>query len=125
MLVGKKIKQAKFTLVRNDEVWNFTLDADNFSFRSMTLPNIEGQLDPISHFEERIRYLDIFRRSFLQLFGRYLTLVTNTKKLQDMSESFHNWVENIDTDSTDEANTVENFGPAEARSAVDVSTNDE
>ncbi len=97
--VGKKIRQAKFTLVRNDEIWSFTLDADSFAFRSMTLPVIDAQLDLVSHFEERIRLLDIFRRAFLQLFDHYFTLVTDSKKLQDKSESFYNWVESIDTES--------------------------
>ncbi len=79
--VGEKIRQAKFTLVRNDEIWSFTLDADNFAFRSMTLPVIDAQLDLVSHFEERIRLLDIFRRAFLQLFNRYFTLITDSNKL--------------------------------------------
>ena len=99
LLVGKKLKQAKFTITKDDQNWTFTLDADNFSFRSMRLPEVEKGLDPMSQFQERIKYLDMFRKGFMGLFKRYLDLVIDSQKMVEISEKFHQWIENLDNES--------------------------
>ena len=45
--VGKKLKKAKVTLTRGEDIWSGTFDADKFVFSSMNLPEGE-ELDPDS-----------------------------------------------------------------------------
>jgi hypothetical protein len=93
LTVGKKLKQAKFTLARGNEAWTFTLDADTFFFRGMTLPAGE-ELDMMSHFQERIMLLHDFRTAFFALFKRYLDQVMDDDGLARLQRRVQQWVEN-------------------------------
>ena len=94
LLSGKKLRQAKFTLVRDDEIWEFTLDAAVFGFRSMRLPEIE-ELDPHSQFQERVKYLNIFHRAFFHLFEHYLKTMTNKALFDTLIPKIQDWMENL------------------------------
>ncbi len=90
LLSGKKLTRARILLVKDDETWEFTLDADNFIFKSVKLPQIEP-LDPISHFQERIKYLGLFRQAFLSLFRDYLALVQDKGRFEELSQDVIRW----------------------------------
>ena len=94
LLSGKKLQHAKFTLVRDDEVWEFTLDATGFGFRSMRLPEIE-ELEPHSQFQERVKYLNIFQRAFFHLFEHYLKIMTNKPLCEPLIPKIQDWIKNL------------------------------
>ena len=94
LLTGKKLQRAKCSLVRDDEVWEFTLDATNFGFRSMRLPDIE-ELEPHSQFQERVKYLNIFQRAFFQLFKCYLDTVSDSSRYNSLVPKIQDWVKNL------------------------------
>ena len=50
LLGGKKLRRAKLRLARGQETWQTTLEADQFIFRSLKLPEGE-KLDPVSRFQ--------------------------------------------------------------------------
>ena len=68
--VGKRLKKAKFTLCRADEVWSGGIDADNFTFSSLTLPEGE-EMDYNSVFAERMQNLFIFQNIMREYFRKF------------------------------------------------------
>ena len=96
LLTGKKLHRAKCSLARDDELWELTLDAECFAFRSMRLPEIE-ELDPDSQFQERVKYVNIFQRVFFHLFERYLKLVTDVQQLNELTPKIQEWAKNLRT----------------------------
>ncbi len=94
LLVGKKLKQAKFTIARGNQQWTFTLDADNFLFRGLSLPPGE-ELDARSHFQERILLLHEFKDAFFTLYGKYLADVTDDARRDRLQKKLHAWVESL------------------------------
>ena len=95
LLQGKKLRQAKITMAREDELWVFTLDADTFAIRSMSLPAIDDPLDPMSYFQERIKNLYVFHRAFVQIFQNFLEMVTNENMKEKTTSSIQEWAKNL------------------------------
>lgn len=94
MLVGKKLRSAKLILARGKgEEWSCTMDASQFVFRGLKLPEGEA-LDPEDVFEERMANLDIFRQVIFELFHLYLTVMTNNAKRTEYQKKAKKWVEN-------------------------------
>ena len=58
LLSGKKLKKAKVSVTRNNEVWSGNFDADKFAFGSLALPEGEAQ-DDEGRFEERMESLAV------------------------------------------------------------------
>ena len=72
--VGKKLKKAKVTLTRGEDIWSGTFDADKFVFSSLTLPEGE-ELEPDSRFAERMQNILVFNEAWaccFKLFARKL-----------------------------------------------------
>ena len=94
MLVGKKLRSAKLILARGKgEEWSCTMDASQFVFRGLKLPEGEA-LDPADVFEERMANLDIFRQVISELFHLYLTVMKDPAKRSDYQKKAKKWVEN-------------------------------
>ena len=70
LIVGKRLKKAKFTLCRANEIWSGGIDADNFNFSSLTLPEGE-ELDANSVFAERMQNLFIFQAVMREYFRKF------------------------------------------------------
>ena len=98
LLAGKTLRSAKLTLTQGEEIYSVTIDADEFVFRGIKLPDIDA-LDAVSAFQERMFKLDTFREIFFQLFDRFVeerrTPSTWRKSLADI----HQWVRNRPTRS--------------------------
>ena len=91
LAVGKKLKKAKVTLTRGDDIWSGTFDADKFVFSSMNLPEGE-ELDPDSRFGERMQNIFIFNEAWkccFKLFAR--NLFDNYDKT---SQALKEWAQN-------------------------------
>jgi hypothetical protein len=72
LFCGKKLKRAKFTLAKGDQVWSATIDAD-FSIRGLKLPPGE-QTDPVGRFQERMLAIEAFTEAYFELYDRFLAL---------------------------------------------------
>ncbi len=92
LLNGKKLQQAKITLVQNGEPWEFGLDSNEFVLRNMLMPEIDKDLDYASRFEERMRRLDQFRDIFFGLYGQFLKMRSNTEAWRKEKLAMRAWV---------------------------------
>jgi hypothetical protein len=70
LTVGKRLKKAKFTLCRANQIWAGGIDADNFNFSSLTLPEGE-EIDAASVFAERMENLFIFQSIIQEYFRKF------------------------------------------------------
>lgn len=78
LIVGKKLKKAKLTIVRGEDIWTCTFDADKVAFSSLKLP--EGQeMESHTRFAERILNLDIFRQAIQAYFNMFVNTVRSSK----------------------------------------------
>ncbi len=92
--VGKKLTRAKYNITRGKETWTFTLDADSFALRSVKLPDGE-ELDPMSHFQERILFFNILRETFNTLFGKFLEQIEDTDRANALQDKVIAWAESL------------------------------
>ncbi|MCP3967932.1 MAG: recombination-associated protein RdgC [Lentisphaerae bacterium] len=76
--VGKRLKKAKITICRGDDIWSGTFDADNFSFGSLNLPEGE-EMDKDSRFAERIQNLFIFQNALREYFKKFVETVRDVE----------------------------------------------
>lgn len=91
LLGGKKLRKARLLLARGQDTWQVTLDADQFVFRGLKLPEGE-KLEPISRFQERMTSLSTFTTAFLEIYDRFLAERTNEKIWKKTREAIHQWV---------------------------------
>jgi hypothetical protein len=89
---GKKLRSARISLVRGDEIWTFTLDADFFMFKSVKLPDGEA-MDRIARFEERIESLNVLQTAFYSLYHDFIKAFTS-KERPSLLEDVHDWSTN-------------------------------
>ncbi|MBT3288877.1 MAG: recombination-associated protein RdgC [Victivallales bacterium] len=96
LTVGKKLRQAKLILSRGrGEEWSVTVDADEFIFRGLKLPEGEA-LDPGSVFEERMTNLYVFQKVFFALVQRFLTEMSDDGKRDAFQKMAKKWVADRD-----------------------------
>lgn len=93
LLNGKKLKHAKITFTIGEEIWTFSLDADAWVFRNLTLPKVEEVLDAVSHFEERIGRLERFLEVFLFVFDRFTELRNSKSAWNSIQKDIFRWVD--------------------------------
>ncbi|NCD34141.1 MAG: hypothetical protein EOL87_12105 [Spartobacteria bacterium] len=94
LMSGKKLKNAKITLVCGDESWNFGFNADEFSFRSMKLPKITEHMEPDELFNERMRQIERLLELFLSIFDIYTLERRDVKQWKATVQDMQNWVKN-------------------------------
>jgi hypothetical protein len=95
LLGGKKLRSAKITLAREDEAWQATLRAEDFSFRGLKLPK-GAPLDPVSRFQERMLALETFREAFLGFFDRFMDERADGAEWARTRADIHTWVRERD-----------------------------
>jgi len=91
LLNGKKLKKAKVQLARGEETWTFALDADEFIFRSLKLPQTEA-FDRVGKFQERMVLLEAFRQSFFHLYGEFVKERNSSKDWKETKAAMRQWV---------------------------------
>jgi hypothetical protein len=93
LLGGKKLKEAKVTFALDDEnVWAFTLEADQFLVRGLKLPPGETSLDAVGRFQERMIFLDQWRDIFLDLFGTFVEVRADSRRWRRVVGDVREWV---------------------------------
>ena len=68
--VGKKLKKAKLTITRLNQIWTGTFDADKFVFSGFKLPEGE-EMDEVEIFTERVENLGVFREALVSYFKAF------------------------------------------------------
>lgn len=91
LLSGKKLRRARLLLARGQETWQVTLDADQFSFRSLKLPEGE-KLEPVSRFQERMTSINTFTSAFLEIYDRFINERLNETTWAKTRTDIHRWV---------------------------------
>jgi hypothetical protein len=91
LLSGKKLRRAKLTLARGEEVWTVTLDADEFLFRSLKLPKTEA-MDAAGRFLERMEQLDTFRQVFFGLYTTFVNLRNDDATRKTLGTEMRAWM---------------------------------
>ncbi len=95
LTVGKKLARAKMTAARGNEIWTLAVDAENFVFRSVKLPDGEA-LDPGSVFEERMTNLYVFQTIFEELFKYYVREIGTPAKVASLQLEIKEWVKGLE-----------------------------
>jgi len=88
---GKKLKRAKVTFARGEDVWSLTLDADEFVCRGVQLPKGEN-LDLASRFQDRVLAMDTLRQILTGFYNRFLDERLDPKEWQAIRADIHKWV---------------------------------
>ena len=91
LAVGKKLKKAKVTLTRGDDIWSGTFDADKFIFSSLALPEGE-ELEPDSRFAERMQNILVFNEAWKCCFKLYAENMFNN--FAAATQSLKEWAAN-------------------------------
>ena len=88
---GKKLKRAHVILARGQEAWRVTVDADEFIFRGLRLPEAD-KLDAVSRFQQRLTAITLFKDAFLALYDRFLDQRADAKAWPAVRNDIHRWV---------------------------------
>jgi hypothetical protein len=91
LMAGKMLKRAKVNMAMGDQVWSFTMDADEFKFSGMKLPPTESY-DSTSRFAERMVHVDMFRQMFFGLFGLFAAERTKSDEWSQTVKAIRQWV---------------------------------
>jgi len=88
---AKKPKKTKVKFVSGKKEWEFTLDADDFVFRGLKLPETEA-FDRIGKFQERMILLDTFRVIFTHLFREYVRERKDAQTWEETVDTIRKWI---------------------------------
>ena len=92
--VGKKLRKARLTFTRLNQIWTGTFDADHFSFSSFALPEGEAQ-ERSEVFSERVEFLEIFREIIVAGFRQYANAMLNGKDAETVA-ALKEWINSRD-----------------------------
>ncbi len=88
---GKKLRRAKVTFARGEDVWTTFLDADEFVLRSTKLPKGEN-VDQVSKFQDRVLALETLYQIITGFYQRFLDERLNAEEWQAVRSDIHKWV---------------------------------
>ncbi len=88
---GKKLKRAKVTFARDEDVWSLTLDADELVCRGVQLPKGEN-LDAVSKFQDRVLAMHTLRDIITGFYSRFLDERLNPAEWNAIRNDIHKWV---------------------------------
>ena len=91
LLSGKKLRRAKLTLARAEEIWSCTLDADEFIFRGLKLPKTEAY-DVLGKFTERMEHLETFRVAFSELYMQFVEIRSDDSTRETLRTEMREWI---------------------------------
>jgi recombination associated protein RdgC len=94
---GKKIKEARIKLDKDEDTWEFTLKADRFSFQSLKLPVMTDKLDDQEDRDgailERIYLIETAVKMMTQLFRLFLEIRLSPRWLSSEAPRIKNWLQ--------------------------------
>ena len=92
--VGKKLKKAKLTITRLNQIWTGTFDADRFVFSGFNLPEGEEMNDD-EIFAERIENLGIFREALIGYFKAFASAMLGSE-FEKTEKAVRDWAKSRD-----------------------------
>lgn len=92
--VGKKLRKAKLTLTRGDQIWSGSFDADKFAFSSFRLPEGE-EMDEDGRFAERISNLWVFKEAISGYFRLFVKSLLGDEA-EKTAAAIRDWARNRD-----------------------------
>lgn len=101
LLSGKKLRSAKLTIARGEEMWVCTLDADEFIFRGLKLPKTEAY-DTLGKFTERMEHLETFRIAFCELYKQFVELRDDETACATLRDEMREWIRSRPARKTEE-----------------------
>ncbi len=94
---GKKIKEARIKLGRDEDTWEFTLKADRFSFQSLKLPVMTDKLDDPEDRDgailERLYLIETATKTMISIFRLFLDLRLSPRWLSTEAPRIKNWLQ--------------------------------
>ncbi|OGV50754.1 MAG: hypothetical protein A2X49_12100 [Lentisphaerae bacterium GWF2_52_8] len=87
--VGKKLKKAKILLVRGEERWTGSFDADKFVFSGLSLPDGE-EMEHSSRFAERIEFLHMFQMAMQEYVKTFIESASG-KEFKSLEKKIIKW----------------------------------
>lgn len=87
--VGKKLKKCRLSIVREEQVWSCTFDADRFAYGSLKLPEGE-KMDSDSVLQERLFNMKLFSDAIVALFTHYATIMLSSDCAKEIGK-IQNW----------------------------------
>jgi len=94
---GKKIKEARIKLGKDEDNWEFTLKADRFSFQSLKLPVMTDKLDDPEDRDgailERMYLIETATKTMISLFRLFLDLRLSPRWLSTEAPRIKNWLQ--------------------------------
>ncbi len=91
LLSGKKLRRAKLTLAQGEEIWNCTLDGDEFTIRGLKLPKTEAY-DVLGKFTERMEHLNKFQGTFAELYKQFVETRENDTTRAALRDEMREWI---------------------------------
>ena len=92
--VGKKLKKARLSIARGNQVFSCTMDADRFAFGSLKLPEGDAP-DQVSQFEERILNCGIFKKAVEAYFKKFIETLANEPDA--LEKDIETWISERDS----------------------------
>lgn len=93
--VGKKLKKAKLTLTRGEDIWAGSFDADKFCFSGLALPEGE-EMESNSRFAERITNLYILQTALQEYFKTFAESIMSDEG-KAVEKKIKKWIEDRDS----------------------------
>lgn len=94
LLAGKKLSRAKLSVVKGENVWSFTFDAETFAIRSLKIPQSDQALDFVSRFSERMLMLEEITEILMALYAEFLDLRTAPETWNKVRSEMQDWTAN-------------------------------
>ena len=91
LMSGKKLRKAKITVSKGDDVWSFGLDAAEWIFSGTKVPT-DKSLDPVSRFQEKVLGLDALMEFMKISYTKFLEIMSNPIARDVLVEDMREWV---------------------------------
>ena len=92
--VGKKLRRAKLSVTRGEEIWSGTFDADTFAFGSFSVPQGE-KLDEDDAFIERMESVVTFKTALTEYFKVFVDAMSPEKRA-GTEKNIREWIRDRD-----------------------------
>jgi len=92
--VGKKLKKAKLSITRGEEIWSCNFDADRFTFGSFNVPEGE-KLEEEDAFVERMESVATFKTVLTEYFKLFVEAMADDKRTET-ENAIKEWIRNRD-----------------------------
>ena len=94
---GKKLRKVKLVIAQGDAMYSATIDAMDFSFRSLKLPKPETAYDPATAFQDRMAGIQTFTNSFYHLYSLFLDQIGDGEKWTKTLAEMKDWIKSRKT----------------------------